>query len=265
MDLLKCFLFSVVIDRRKDPLADTGLFELIFKQNFPRTPPYLGMNLSVRGRRIFRNRSRSKIDKEKTEKEKALLRLKKHDFIKNEFLKDSTISKMLPNIHSPDSYRGPIIADFIEELNKTAGDNDSGIDFVPVFKVDKKRPESKAERVSKTSAFKAKTNTSSVPRKQNAKENIRKSCKACNSNKHAGVLGVWAEKDKISSDSIKRNNQTKTATKETPSILKGKNIICALEEKTDINKNCLRIPCLSTFDLNKLLPQMKYTDNDNNH
>lgn len=51
-------MFLVVVDKRKDPNADTGLFELIYKQNYPRTPPYLGMNLSVRGRKIFKSRMR---------------------------------------------------------------------------------------------------------------------------------------------------------------------------------------------------------------
>lgn len=48
-----------MIDKKKDPNADTGLFDLIYKQNYPRTPPYLGMNLSVRGRKIFRGRARA--------------------------------------------------------------------------------------------------------------------------------------------------------------------------------------------------------------
>uniref|UniRef100_A0AAG5DCA9 Tubulin glycylase 3A n=1 Tax=Anopheles atroparvus TaxID=41427 RepID=A0AAG5DCA9_ANOAO len=42
----------VVIDRRSDPNALTGSFELIYKQVIPKTPAYMGLNLQLRGHRI---------------------------------------------------------------------------------------------------------------------------------------------------------------------------------------------------------------------
>lgn len=46
-------VFSVVIDRKHDPRADTGLFELIYKQNIPPTPAYMGLNLYIKGKQAF--------------------------------------------------------------------------------------------------------------------------------------------------------------------------------------------------------------------
>ncbi|VEN43993.1 unnamed protein product [Callosobruchus maculatus] len=139
-------IIKVVVDRRKDPNADTGLFDLIYKQNYPRTPPYLGMNLSVRGRKIFRSKSKGK--NEKSEKEKALVRLRKNDFVKSEFIKDTAITRILPKLISPESYQGPVIEDFIEELSRSVNcDQDCGVDFVPVVKPEKKvKSERKAKR-----------------------------------------------------------------------------------------------------------------------
>lgn len=45
-------LFPVVIDRRNDPKADTGGFELIYKQNIPPSPAYMGLNLFLKGQQI---------------------------------------------------------------------------------------------------------------------------------------------------------------------------------------------------------------------
>ncbi|XP_062546050.1 tubulin glycylase 3A-like [Armigeres subalbatus] len=42
----------VVIDRRHDPNASTGSFEMIYKQVIPKTPAYMGLNLQLRGHRI---------------------------------------------------------------------------------------------------------------------------------------------------------------------------------------------------------------------
>lgn len=43
----------MVIDRKHDPRADTGLFELIYKQNIPPTPAYMGLNLYLKGKQAF--------------------------------------------------------------------------------------------------------------------------------------------------------------------------------------------------------------------
>lgn len=42
----------MVIDKRLDRNASTGMFELIYRQHMPQVPPYLGMNLSVRGTKV---------------------------------------------------------------------------------------------------------------------------------------------------------------------------------------------------------------------
>ncbi|XP_053691816.1 tubulin glycylase 3A [Sabethes cyaneus] len=43
----------VVIDRRHDSNANTGSFEMIYKQIIPKTPAYMGLNLQLRGHRII--------------------------------------------------------------------------------------------------------------------------------------------------------------------------------------------------------------------
>ncbi|KAJ8867624.1 hypothetical protein PR048_031427 [Dryococelus australis] len=45
-------VIKVVIDRRTDRKADTGMFELIFKQHIPPAPPYHSVSLSVRGQKM---------------------------------------------------------------------------------------------------------------------------------------------------------------------------------------------------------------------
>lgn len=42
----------MVIDRKNDVNADTGSFILVYKQVIPKTPAYMGLNLSLRGHRI---------------------------------------------------------------------------------------------------------------------------------------------------------------------------------------------------------------------
>lgn len=37
--------FAVVIDRKIDQNADTGFFDMIYKQVIPKTPAYMGENL----------------------------------------------------------------------------------------------------------------------------------------------------------------------------------------------------------------------------
>lgn len=55
--------FLVVVDRRLDSAAETGYFEMIYKQVIPKVPAYMGLNLSLRGQRIipkFQNSKREK-------------------------------------------------------------------------------------------------------------------------------------------------------------------------------------------------------------
>jgi hypothetical protein len=46
------FYFLVVVDKRFDRRASTGMFELIYRQHISQAPPYLGMSLSVRGTKV---------------------------------------------------------------------------------------------------------------------------------------------------------------------------------------------------------------------
>lgn len=41
-----------MVDRRTDSAAETGYFEMIYKQVIPKVPAYMGLNLSLRGQRI---------------------------------------------------------------------------------------------------------------------------------------------------------------------------------------------------------------------
>ncbi|XP_067620997.1 tubulin glycylase 3A [Eurosta solidaginis] len=45
-------VIKVVIDRRMDPKADMGKFELIYRQVVPPTPAYMGLNLFVKGKQV---------------------------------------------------------------------------------------------------------------------------------------------------------------------------------------------------------------------
>lgn len=253
--------FSVVIDRRKDHTADTGLFDLIYKQNYPRTPPYLGMNLSVRGRRIFRNRSKSKLEKEKVEKEKIILRLQKHDLIK---INDNRVDMELPKILSSRPYNGPIIEDFMDEINKSV-DKDSGVNFVPATKLDppvRKRPEIRSERVSKYCSTKYKTNKSSLYRRQNVKENTRRctTAKMLNSSRYVSVFRDWAIINKMTSEVSRlgtKNNicENKVANSLKPNFPK----LCSKNYQSEIDININFYKNQDAFNLNKLLPHLKRT------
>lgn len=251
--------FSVVIDKRRDPSASTGLFEMVYKQNFPRTPPYLGMNLSVRGRKIFRSRSKVKSEKEKDkEKEKISVKLRKAEVMSTELSKP-----VLPNLVTS-FYRGPVIEDFIQELHRTASDKE-GIQFVPTAKIQEKvkTERSKPERVAKKSSSKYKTNKNhSFLRKQNAKENSRKVASV--NNNYIDLFSDWSLKSKIPCDFNNRHCEDSWE-RETASILKGTNIMKSCPNSPvgdDKNKNYFKLHCLNTFDLNKLIPQLS-TNNCN--
>lgn len=171
----------VIVDKRRDPKADTGLFDLIYKQNFPRAPAYLGMNLCVRGRRLFKSRNKAN----KKEKENNNLKCRNKEIITAEYTETSAIMRSLPKILSPDLYKGPIIADLIEELQHNfyhCGEH--GVDFVPANPATPVKTKStlgtKHERVSKSCCIvpnKAKTN--SICRKQNVRDDSRKIEKRC--------------------------------------------------------------------------------------
>lgn len=99
----------MVIDRRRDPKSDTGLFELVYKQNLPQTPAYLGMTLSIRGKRIFRKKSSAKHKNEKTNIKMD------HRYMRNM----NKFEKPKINFEVISEYHGPIIGNLIEELHDT--------------------------------------------------------------------------------------------------------------------------------------------------
>lgn len=96
-------MFTVVLDRRSNPDADTGTFELAYKQVVPKAPAYLGLSLCINGKRII-----------KKSKER------KHEH--------RSVTPLVPRIPSsdvlshadqpiPSEYCGPIITDFLTWLN----------------------------------------------------------------------------------------------------------------------------------------------------
>lgn len=234
-----------MVDKRRDPKAYTGLFEMIYKQNMPRIPPYLGINLSVRGRKILKNRSKQKqsVEVDEEEKERLNLRFKQREISKYELLKDKQIKQILPKLLAKDMHEGPVIEDLIDELKRTFKDNnESGVDFVPIVEKSASKRKSgqknKTERVSNNVLKRTKSNINFLCR-QRIKENLNKTTanltkklnKSDNSN-YSSVFRDWSLKNCIKSERIKKNYLYE---KETYSILKGKNII--FDKEIDMNKN----------------------------
>lgn len=242
----------MIVDRRKDHKSETGLFEMIYKQNMPRAPAYLGMSLSVRGRRVFKNRSkRSKVSGKENE-----LRSDKRD-MSNLKAPPTPVSQpcYTPKEISANMYDGPIIGDLMEEIqNSYLNYCENGIDFVPMspqhIKLKKKMVLSgKADRVSKSDCGGAgrkiankKRFSSSIGRKSKGSEKVKKNrtpatpaISSSSSNDKGGpeMATVVVRNDKFycKVDSVvwERN---------TASILKGKNILLKLSPS--VNKNCLK-------------------------
>lgn len=116
--MLIFFSHSVVIDRRKDPKADVGNFELVYKQVLPRAPPYLGTNLAIRGKRMLRNRTMKLKLSSRNDKEKENNFQKRQSLMRAELLRKTSVLQKLPKIVTQDVYKGPVIEDLIEELQK---------------------------------------------------------------------------------------------------------------------------------------------------
>lgn len=62
--------FTVVVDRKHDKNAETGMFELAYKQIIPPVQPYMGQNLVVRGSKIEDGRFKKKSFVSKPKKRK---------------------------------------------------------------------------------------------------------------------------------------------------------------------------------------------------
>ncbi|XP_050362260.1 tubulin glycylase 3A-like isoform X1 [Nymphalis io] len=96
-------VIKVVLDKRSNPEADTGTFELAYKQVIPKAPAYLGLSLCINGKRIIKK------PKERKHEHRSITpiapRIPSGDIIVDA---DQPI---------PSEYSGPIITDFLTWLN----------------------------------------------------------------------------------------------------------------------------------------------------
>ncbi|CAH0603365.1 unnamed protein product [Chrysodeixis includens] len=94
---------KVVLDRRYSPDADTGTFELAYRQVIPKAPAYLGLSLCINGKRVVKK-----------------FKERKHEV--------KSVTPIPPRVPSGDAiidhdqpvpaeYSGPIITDFLTWLN----------------------------------------------------------------------------------------------------------------------------------------------------
>lgn len=91
----------MVIDRRNDANAETGEFEMIYKQMIPKTPAYMGLNLALKGQRLT-------LPKSMAAKEKSIISPLKS--LQTTFSHASSGRSAMPS-------GAPIILDLIESLN----------------------------------------------------------------------------------------------------------------------------------------------------
>lgn len=70
LHLPNIFQFAVVIDRKYNKNADTGMFELVYKQNIPPAQPYMGQNLIVRGTKLETGWRANRVDKKRQKNRK---------------------------------------------------------------------------------------------------------------------------------------------------------------------------------------------------
>lgn len=69
--LHQIYILTVVIDRKNDKNASTGMFELVYKQIIPPTQPYTGQNLTVRGVKIEHSKTKYKRNPANLKKQKC--------------------------------------------------------------------------------------------------------------------------------------------------------------------------------------------------
>lgn len=95
--------FTVVLDRRYNAEADTGTFELAYRQIIPKAPAYLGLSLCINGKRVVKKY------KDRRHEPKIITptapRVPSGDAILDQ---DQPV---------PAEYSGPIITDFLTWLN----------------------------------------------------------------------------------------------------------------------------------------------------
>ncbi|XP_072937307.1 tubulin glycylase 3A-like isoform X2 [Epargyreus clarus] len=96
-------VIKVVLDRRYNPEADTGTFELAYRQVIPKAPAYLGLSLCINGKRLIKKSKERKHEPRSTTP--LAPRVPSGDAI--------------PETEQPvpSEYSGPIITDFLSWLN----------------------------------------------------------------------------------------------------------------------------------------------------
>lgn len=224
------------------------------------------MSLAIRGRKLFKHNHKNKRTKDKEDEEQQ---------------QQQQASLPQPSIHlepnllhmiKSGTYQGPIIRDFIDDIQKAYFDETDGVDFVPAQKIPsstskKKKNNSKNERVSRVNNYlnKHKINRRCLSnRKQNGNEIVKKInvpmpvCKPrLIKTSYVGIINDFNVKVKpINVD----NNNTDNWEKETASILKGKNILCKFNISNN-NKNEYKFNsrCLNVVNYNNI------NNNNNNN
>ncbi|XP_037297927.1 tubulin glycylase 3A isoform X1 [Manduca sexta] len=96
-------VIKVVLDRKSNPDADTGFFELAYKQTIPKAPAYLGLSLCINGKKMIKK------SKEKRHETRSVTPL-----VPREPAGDAIRTNDQP---IPSEYNGPIITDFLTWLN----------------------------------------------------------------------------------------------------------------------------------------------------
>ncbi|XP_013181233.1 PREDICTED: tubulin glycylase 3A-like [Papilio xuthus] len=97
-------VIKVVLDRRYNVDADTGTFELAYKQVIPKAPAYLGLSLCINGRRLHKKQL-----KEHRHHHRSVTPLAPRTQI------GDVVEDALQPV--PPEYSGPIITDFLTWLN----------------------------------------------------------------------------------------------------------------------------------------------------
>lgn len=93
----------MVLDRRYSPEADTGTFELAYRQTIPKAPAYLGLFLCINGKRLLKK------PKERKHEPRSVTPMAPRE----------TAGDAAPEYDQPipSEYSGPIITDFLSWLN----------------------------------------------------------------------------------------------------------------------------------------------------
>ncbi|XP_017777508.1 PREDICTED: tubulin glycylase 3A-like [Nicrophorus vespilloides] len=133
-------IVKVVIDKRRDPNCETGLFEMIYKQNLPRAPAYLGMSLTVRGRKVFKRKTIRKDSESNKTKSNRSAKLSPPDMALT--LPEPVMKEVVKK------YTGPVIEDLMVELKRHAGqesDCEPGFEVAVPVKIERKKPANKSD------------------------------------------------------------------------------------------------------------------------